>query len=321
MEYSFAQSGDKGGGFGGGTDEEQALHKASIQTKIELHQKVFPNHEVIGWYRVSKDVDGGPTEEDLRMNNGKMREYNESPLFVLMNSGTPETPIDGKKKSNGESGSSAGEKAREKLERDEQLPLSIYETLVTVNAGEEEAQARAVFVNLEFELETFEPERIAVEKVFKTQPSLSSVTTTAKTQLSESEKLGTVGEDERKTASKATAPPSGLDMHLQSIQSSIQAMNTRIAVLIDFLKKTQCGEVLPNYNLLRQVDGLVRQLPFVMSSSNSQLSHEFDNEYDDMLMLSYMSLVANAAKAVQGYTEKFNVVYDSNTRDVMRRGY
>ena len=30
MEQSFAQRGDKGGEFGGGTDDQQGLHKASI---------------------------------------------------------------------------------------------------------------------------------------------------------------------------------------------------------------------------------------------------------------------------------------------------
>jgi len=328
MEYSFSEDGKCGEGeFGGGSEDQQAQHKSGIRTKIDLHRKVFPMHEVIGWYRVSNDPEGGPTEEDLRMNNGKMREYNESPLFVLMNAGSQE-PISEKK--SGKEGSSKGDEAREKLERDEQLPLSVYETLVTVNPSEDEAQPRAVFVNLEFELETFEPERIAVEKVFKTQPSMVAATASSvaasKASRSDTEirKADGKGEksDEPGTAPKAAIiPPSGLDMHLQSIQSSIQAMNTRVAILIDFLKKTQSGEIPTSHKLLRQIDSLVRQLPFVMSSSNSRLSRELDNEYDDMLMLSYLASVAKAAKAVQGYTEKFRLVHETNARDVMRRGF
>lgn len=330
MEYSFSEEGKSGGGaFGGGTDDQQAQHKSGIQTKIDLHRKVFPMHEVIGWYRVSNDPDGSPTEEDLRMNNGKMREYNESPLFVLMNAGSQEA-LSSEKSSGGKEGSSKGDAAREKLERDEQLPLSVYETLVTVNTNEDEAQPRAVFVNLEFELETFEPERIAVEKVFKTQPSMVAVAassaTVSKTATSEKDSgnsgaKGEKGDEPSAAPNAATIPPSGLDMHLQSIQSSIQAMNTRLAILIDFLKKTQKGEVPTNHKLLRQVDSLVRQLPFVMSSSNSRLSQELDGEYDDMLMLSYLASVTKAAKAVRGYTEKFGLVHETNTRDVMRRGY
>lgn len=331
MEYSFSEEGKSGGGvFGGGTDDQQAQHKSSIQTKIELHRKVFPLHEVIGWYRVSNDPDGSPTEEDLRMNNGKMREYNESPLFVLMNAGSQKTLSNEINSSSGKEGSSKGDEARERLERDEQLPLSVYETLVTVSSNEDEAQPRAVFVNLEFELETFEPERIAVEKVFKTQPSMVAVaassTAAPKTAPSDTEsgKSDSKGEkgDESVTARNATAiPPSGLDIHLQSIQSSIQAMNTRVAILIDFLKQTQGGEIPANHKLLRQVDSLVRQLPFVMSSRNSRLSRELDNEYDDMLMLSYLASVTKAAKTVQGYSDKFRLVHETNTRDVMRRGY
>ena len=41
MEYSFSQGGDKGGGLGYGTEKQRALHKSSIQTMIELHQKFF----------------------------------------------------------------------------------------------------------------------------------------------------------------------------------------------------------------------------------------------------------------------------------------
>jgi len=323
MEYSFADEGKHGGGeFGGGTEDQQAQHKSSIQTKIDLHRKVFPLHEVIGWYRVSNDPDGIPTEADLHMNNGKMREYNESPLFVLMNAGSQEA-VSSEKKGSGKEVSSKGDEAREKLERDEQLPLSVYETLVTVNSTEDEAQPRAVFVNLEFELETIEPERIAVEKVFKTQPSLVAVMASSAAASAADASDAKPGKSDSKggkvdgsdTAIKAPViPPSGLDMHLQSIQTSIQAMNTRVAILIDFLKKTQNGEIPPNHKLLRQVDSLVRQLPFVLSSSKSRLSQELESEYDDMLMLSYLASVAKAAKAVHGYTEKFRILHEENKR-------
>ena len=147
MEHSFAAAAaDPSIDFGCGSEEEQAQHRAGLKTKIELHRKVFPTHEVVGWYRVSSDGDGGPTEQDLRTNNGRMRDMNESPLFLLMNAGrrrpSAAAANDGDNKV-AAAASSAGQAARDKLDRDEQLPVSIYEALVTVEQA-------AVFVNLEF---------------------------------------------------------------------------------------------------------------------------------------------------------------------------
>ena len=50
---------------------------------IEIHQNIFRNNKVIGWYRVRKDVDRGPNEEYWKMNN----------LF-LMNPSVPDIPVD-----------------------------------------------------------------------------------------------------------------------------------------------------------------------------------------------------------------------------------
>jgi len=236
----------------------QKQHKQRIQTKIDLHQKVFPKHEVIGWYRVGDDL----AESDLQINNHAMKEYNECPLFVLVN---PNPDDDAK-----------------------ELPISIYETLVTMetSATSGAQQPRTVFVGLDFELNTAEAERIAVEKVFKAQ---------------------------------ATDGESGLDVHLQSITESIESMNTRVAVLLDFLRKTQRGEIPPDHKLLRQVDGLLRQLPVF---ANKNLSKEFNHEYDDMLLVSYLASIAKTTKAIQGYSEKFRIAHESNTNSrEMRRAY
>ena len=179
----------------GDSNEEEQSQRAAILKKIELHQKVFPQHKVVGWYRVQKydensmNVDNNigvmPSEEDLRMNQTEMARYcigsggenggseddAESPLFVLMNAAktAEDSNNSGEKKP-----SSSGNNASEEMEVDEELPLTVYETLAT-NDG-----TSAVFVNADFELETYEPERIAVEKVFKTQPSKSGVASAAK---------------------------------------------------------------------------------------------------------------------------------------------
>jgi hypothetical protein len=136
----------------------------NVRTKIELHQTCFPNHHVVGWYRVSRggdetDEDPLPVEEDMVMNHGWMKEFNESPLFVLMDGGAAEK-TEARNRNKGGQGRdndneekeekssmqlNAGEEAREKMDRDEQLPLTVFETVMTDHGP--------LFVNLDFELE------------------------------------------------------------------------------------------------------------------------------------------------------------------------
>lgn len=221
-------------------------------------------HELIGWYRVGGSDDIQP--EDLYIHthpSSIIRELNESPLFVLMN------PDAG-----GGGDTTAGD-------NEDDLPISIYESLVTMGhpqAGDNESSAdqqlRTVFVGLDFELETGEPERIAVEKVFKAQ---------------------------------ANEGASGLDLNLDSVTSSVDSMRIRIATLLDFLHRTHSKEIPVNYSLLRQVDGLLRQLPVL---TDERLGTEFDAEYDDMMILAFLASVAKTAKAVQGYSDKFSHIQE-----------
>ena len=337
------------------SNEEEQSQRAAILKKIALHQKVFPQHKVVGWYRVQKydensmNVDNNigvmPSEEDLRMNQTEMARYcigsggenggseddAESPLFVLMNAAktAEDSNNSGEKKP-----SSSGNNASEEMEVDEELPLTVYETLAT-NEG-----TSAVFVNADFELETYEPERIAVEKVFKTQPSKSAVASAAKdaaaaTGGNEGEVSAAAsgeGESSRKTGKKSkkdedkkqqksskpafTRGPTELDIVEDSLQSSIRAMNIRMNVLLEFLQKVKVGEIAADDTLLRSVDGLIRQLPLVLAALEEGQAaspgagwrkplRELEDEYSNTMLLTYLAAVAKTAKSVHLYSEKF----------------
>eukprot|EP00584_Thalassiosira_punctigera_P016612 CAMPEP_0172552948 /NCGR_PEP_ID=MMETSP1067-20121228/47309_1 /TAXON_ID=265564 ORGANISM="Thalassiosira punctigera, Strain Tpunct2005C2" /NCGR_SAMPLE_ID=MMETSP1067 /ASSEMBLY_ACC=CAM_ASM_000444 /LENGTH=466 /DNA_ID=CAMNT_0013341025 /DNA_START=30 /DNA_END=1430 /DNA_ORIENTATION=- len=375
MEYPNMSS--EGGGLGGGGDGHDP-HRAAVLQKIELHQKVFPQHKVVGWYRVRKhdepsmNADDGasdaavmPSEEDLRMNQTEMARYcsgsgnqndggggeeeeGESPLFVLMNSS--KTTDSGDKKPSSMSSSSTNN-ASEEMEVDEELPLTVYETLAAPEAG----GGGAVFVNVDFELETYEPERIAVEKVFKTQPSKSAAQSAA---TASADALGKDKGDasNRKTGKKSkkdesgeqkhqrqsskpafTRGPTELDSQVDSLQSSIRAMNVRMNVLLEYLRKVERGEVEADDALLRSVDGLVRQLPLVLaaleegqasSSSFSSAGHagrtplrELEHEQENTMLLTYLAAVAKTARSVHVYTEKFRNACESAKSDPRRPLY
>ena len=337
-EHSFASTAGEGD-FGGGTEAQQAAHRSSVQTKIELHQKVFPSHECLGWYRVGKPPARAgaavPTEQDLRTNTGRMRDYNESPLFLLMHSGGE------RRGGNSSAGTDLGDpsSARERLDRDEQLPVAIYETLVAggeaggSGAGSAEAP-RAVFVNLDFDLEMSEPERIAVEKVFQEQPSATAAAAAAahaaaaKAAADKELKVGALVQQEQESGDKApggaransaAAGPSQLDAHLRSIRSAIGSMNDRVDVLLDYLGRVEVGEVPPDPSLLRQIDSLVLRLPLLASADGDALSAALEAERDSALLLSHLAALTKTARAARVFSEKHQLVTEGGSKEALRR--
>jgi hypothetical protein len=336
------------------TTREQMQH---VQTKIELHQKVFPMHQVVGWYRVvdnnnnvQKDVENDkdgtaaledhlmdvlPTEKDLEIHNGWMKQFNENPIFVLMDA-TERNP---KHDDEGfDQITTDGEKARRKLDWDEQLPFTIYECIMggsgaaTVNNNDASQsdmvhQNAPVFVNLDFELETFEPERIAVERV------LENKTIVPQRNIPDdrnNEKGGTeVVSRQHSGLGDHDLLPNSTVLHLESILTSIDAINARISILLDFLYKTRDGIIEPDYALLRQVMSLVRQLPLVLGRhplyqaltshevsgkdgvGGGSITEEFDKEYNDTIVMSYLATLAQMAKTIVGYSEKMHIVSET----------
>jgi COP9 signalosome complex subunit 6 len=306
-------------------------HKQNIVRKIDLHQKVFPKHVVVGWYRVhtgdsSSSSDNGdvvPTEDDLRMNQLEMAQYCGegvvSPLFVLMNAASPEYT--------GVSDDNAKKSTSQNSELDDALPLTVYETLLSEGGG----GGGSAFVNASFELETHEPERIAVEKVFNTQSSSAAASAQQKDSSSDiDDKKQQHHRDDKKDSSKPSyvRPPSELEVQLTSLQSSIRSMNVRMSILLEFLQKVERGELPPDNALLRSIDGLLQQLPLVLAAlkegtgsggKKKKPLDELENDFTDTMLLSYLTTVAKTAKSVHMYSEKFHGAFGSGKSEIGRR--
>lgn len=247
--------------------ESQLNH---IKTKIELHQKVFPNHDVVGWYKVSE---GEVTPNDLEIHHGWMKQFHKDPLFILMDTSEPDA-----KPHSTEQGVS-GESAREKLDKEEELPLSVFES------------SGKAFIHLDFELESFGPERIAVEKVFNTRPTVvrSNESTGGDAKM-------TTEEDKKPAASEDVTTET--EMHIKQLLTSVDAMNSRIAILLEYLRKCRDGEIPTDHVLLRQVKSLVKQLPLVIGrhplyrQGTSDVGQELEKQYEDVLVLSFLATLS-----------------------------
>jgi COP9 signalosome complex subunit 6 len=210
----------------------------ATKQQIALHQAVFPQHAVVGWYRVS--VDNQPTAHDVQLTRNLKEHFAPDGRFLF-------SLLQVKSDS-------------------EALPLSLYElntSKLNVLIGTENWQ-----------LETSEPERIGVERVVR-------------------EQTRTKQKDESYSA---------FCTQVTSIQTSLQAMNQRLDVLITYLEKTNKGEIPLNHALLRQVQGLVCQLGPITAKPLVQ---------ENPALLSHMAVVAKTVQAVQSYTEKCRALYEN----------
>lgn len=254
------------------TDRSEAA-----KSQVSLHHAVFPLHDVVGWYRVGNSEE--PSSEDLKLTQDLKAHYQEGsttdkPFYfsLLQVKPTKKGKEDPNMKDDGND--------------EDELPLNLYE----IN------DQAVVLVGVEnWSLQTSEAERIAVERVVREQPQQD---------LKPAALSGKEGEVE------AAAQPSPYNNYMTSVQSSLQAMDDRIKVIIDYLERMGKGEIPPNYSLLRQIQGLTLQLgPLQQASSGFKLQEEPSEK--DAELFSNLAAVAKTVQAVHSYTEKFRTLHEN----------
>jgi COP9 signalosome complex subunit 6 len=258
----------------GSTDDQKVLQvrdaddipteiSDATKVQVDLHKAVFPQHSVVGWYRVSGS-DEEPTPSDLQITQSLKQHYASSSAafcFCLLQVSKDEKP------------SPAGQSTIQ-----DELPVGLY-SLFSVDG-------KPVLLGWSsWQLETSEPERIAVERVMK-EPAPDAPRTNAYTG------------------------------QMKSMQHSILTMKERIQLLVEFLEKMQQGDIPPNYSLLRQVQGLLYSIGALCSRLKSEKSS------NDPKLISHLAVVAKTVEAVESYTDKFRLVHESKTASKeMRRAF
>jgi hypothetical protein len=236
-------------------------------SQVDLHRAVFPQHSVLGWYRVSLQ-DEEPTPDDLKTTQQLKQHYAPSLPFcfcLLQVQQKQQTSME-------ETTTSTMSK---------ELPINLYELHAVEN--------KSILLGLSnWQLETSEPERIAVERVMKEQPQ---------------EVDGSASQNTYVT-------------HTKSIQHSLNSMKERVQFLIAFLEATQQGTIPPNHSLLRQVQVLLYSLgPLGTAAATT-------GDEDDAELLAHLAAVAKTVSAVQSYTDKFRLMHENRTMGKeMRRAF
>lgn len=200
--------------------------------QVALHQAVFPQHSVVGWYRVSLDEE--PTASDLLLTQ-QLKQHYGSMLFALL-----QVPS-----------------------KHQDLPLAFY------RLSEDSSSTHLQAVE-EYKLETAESERIAVERVIREQP--------------------------------LAVQESPYCHKTQEVQHSLQAIQDRMQVLIEYLQKTKDGTIPFEPALMRQVQTLLSELGPLAAACPSPPPQE---------NLPLIAVLAKTVQAVHTYTDKFRVILDS----------
>jgi hypothetical protein len=236
--------------------------------QVDLHQAVFPQHNVVGWYRVSVE-NGEPTREDLKITQTLQGHFapNDEPFcFCLLQVQKIAAKGDAMK-------------TDDNLRKD--LPVNLFELQRVENS--------AILIGLsKWELETSEPERIAIERVMKDRPS--------------------EGEDGN--------PSQNLFIvETKTMQSSLRSMKERVEVLASLLEDMHEGNVPYDPVLLRRVQGLAASL-------GPLSQHVKGGEDKDVQMLVHLAIVGKTMSSLQSYTDKFRLMHENRTvAKEMHRGF
>lgn len=214
---------------------------ADATMQISLHQAVFPLHHVVGWYRVS--LDNHPTAQDVHLTQSLQQHFQPEGRFLFALLQVQST--------------------------NETLPLTLYEV--------DDATGPVLIATENWQLETSEPERIAVERVVREQPSQQE----------------TMDESYSAYGSQAT-----------TLHHSLESMHERLVLLITFLEEIEKGVIPTDHALLRHVQGLVCQLGPLMTTPQSE---------ENPMLLSHLAVIAKAVRDVQCYTEKFRSMHENRS--------
>lgn len=109
-----------------------------FNTRRDQFRQVFPTFDFLGWYTVGD----APSPSETKLHK-QFLVYNEAPLFLQLSSSRPTDSTSTK-----------------------DLPLTIYETILEPR---ETGEPEPSFVKIEYEIETGEAEKVAVDEVSKAQ--------------------------------------------------------------------------------------------------------------------------------------------------------
>eukprot|EP01023_Acetabularia_acetabulum_P047845 TRINITY_DN5045_c0_g1_i1.p1 TRINITY_DN5045_c0_g1~~TRINITY_DN5045_c0_g1_i1.p1 ORF type:complete len:315 (-),score=40.44 TRINITY_DN5045_c0_g1_i1:602-1480(-) len=220
-----------------------------LNSRRDQFKQVFPALDVLGWYSTGHNLQ----PQDLLLQEKIMKGSQcEAAVYLLMDV---------------QSG-----------DQQQQLPIQLYETQVHLNT---QGVAETHYRRIEFQIETYEAERIGVEQMSKVLPG------------------------------GQTDSIDQLAQHLSGILSAINMLQERIGMLQQLLNGMQSNKVEIQHALIRQINILVHQFPL---SRVQDFRQEQILEQGETLICANLSQMTQNAYILLDVVDKYVVAYDKTHR-------
>jgi len=156
-----------------------------------------------------------------------------------------------------------------------ELPIVVYEEVVHIVGDKTTTE----FVGTAFKIESEEAERV-------TAVHCAKVITTVE-------------------AGSVVTP------HYLTLTKAINNLNSRIKILHQYLRDVAAGKIEADHKLLRQIKGMCNRLPTMQSLD---FKEDFLSEYNDALLVTYLSAITKSTNLVNEVVEKFNTTFSNQSR-------
>lgn len=164
----------------------------------------------------------------------------------------------------------------------DQLPLKLYESVIDIVQGE----ATMLLVPLVYTLATEEAERIGVDHVAR-------------------------------MSTNETGEKSVVAEHLVAQDSAIKMLNTRIKIVLKYIRDVEAGKLEPNQEILREAYSLSHRLPVMQGPG---FKEEFYTQCNDVGLITYLGALTKGCNDMNHFVNKFNVLYDRQGSGRRMRG-
>ncbi|GAA6060312.1 hypothetical protein JCM10212_002953 [Sporobolomyces blumeae] len=242
------------------------LDHAYFATRRDQFRQVFPTFDFLGWYTVGE----APTPQETHLHK-QFLAYNESPLFLQLSAVAS-------------SGSAPDPSSKD-------LPVTVYETVLEPS---DKGEPEPVFVKVEYDVETGEAEKVAVDEVSK------------------------VHQDDAASAG-GSGNTASLVATLASQRNALSMLSSRVALIIQYLEALSTGQAKRDDETLRQIQALVSGLKGQVGKGG-ELEQEFMTEYNDALLTTYLASLTKQLMTANELLDKQTLIVASSASNTGSSG-
>ncbi|KAM0787944.1 hypothetical protein ACM66B_006149 [Microbotryomycetes sp. NB124-2] len=211
------------------------LDHAYFVTRADQFKQVFPSFDFLGWYTIGDE----PSQQDIDLHK-QFFTYNETPLLLQL--------------------------SRTRSTDNKNVPVAVYESLTEVIDNE----PQVVFVKTDYEIETGEAERVAVDHAAK-------------------------------VSGGAEGGQSSMIANLTTQRNAIQMLADRVKVIVQYLQAVAQGTAPRDEETLRMISALCTSLP---ATDAVDFQQEFMTEYNDVLLTTYLATLTKQLNTANDLLDK-----------------